>query len=319
MLQEGRRRAERGADVVVGVVEDHGRTHTREQLAGLDVVERHAITYRGASMLEMDVDAVLARAPQVCLVDELAHTNVPGSRHGKRYEDVDDLLDAGIDVISTVNIQHLESLNDVIERITGVSQRELIPDSFVRCAEQVHLVDQTPEALRRRMAHGNIYGRDQADAALASYFREGNLAALRELALMWVADQVEEGLTAYRERHGIADGWETRERVIVAVTGAPTSDDVIRRAARISGRLRGELVGVRVRPTDGLTSPDSPGLTRQRQLLAALGARYRRSPRATWRRRWSTWPGPRTRRRSCSGRRTDLAGASSSAARSSTT
>lgn len=275
MLQEGERRRARGADVVVGIVETHGRPGTSAQIGDLEVVPRRSVTYRGAELEEMDLDAILARAPQICLVDELAHTNVPGSRHAKRYEDVEALLEAGIDVISTVNIQHLESLNDVVERITGATQREIIPDALVRAADQVHLVDQTPEALRRRMVHGNIYGPERAEAALANYFRVGNLAALRELALMWVADQVDEGLQAYRERHGISEGWETRERIVVAITGAPTGDDVIRRAARIAGRLRGELIGVRVRPTDGLSGADSPTLEHQRQLLAALGARYR--------------------------------------------
>ncbi|MFN8050053.1 MAG: hypothetical protein U0Q22_01285 [Acidimicrobiales bacterium] len=210
MLQEGRRRAERGADVVIGVVETHGRPSTAEQIGDLEIVPRRTVTYRGAELEEMDLDAILARAPQICLVDELAHTNVEGSVHRKRYEDVQQLLDAGIDVIATVNIQHLESLNDVVERITGATQREIVPDAVVRAADQVHLVDQTPEALRRRMVHGNIYGPERAEAALANYFRAGNLAALRELALMWVADQVDEGLQAYRERHGISAGWETR-------------------------------------------------------------------------------------------------------------
>ena len=275
MLQEGQRRAERGADVVIGVVETHGRPSTADQIGDLEVVPRRTVSYRGAELHEMDVEAVLARAPGICLVDELAHTNAPGSRNTKRYEDVQELLAAGIDVISTVNIQHLESLNDVVERITGATQREVIPDAVVRAADQVHLVDQTPEALRRRMVHGNIYGPDRVEAALSNYFREGNLTALRELSLMWVADQVDEGLQAYRERHGISEGWETRERVVVAVTGAPTGDAVIRRAARIASRLRGELVGVRVRPTDGLAGGDGPALDQHRRLLAALGARYR--------------------------------------------
>ena len=167
MLQEGHRRRERGADVVIGVVETHGRPSTIEQIGDLEVVPRRHLTYRGAELEEMDVDAIIERAPRICLVDELAHTNVPGSRTAKRYEDVELLLDAGIDVISTVNIQHLESLNDVVERITGAAQREIIPDALVRAADQVHLVDQTPEALRRRMAHGNIYAPERAEAALA--------------------------------------------------------------------------------------------------------------------------------------------------------
>lgn len=275
MLQEGRRRAERGADVVIGIVETHGREQTLDQIGELETVGRRTIEYRGAVLEEMDLDAILQRAPAICLVDEMAHTNAPGSRHEKRWQDVEELLDAGIEVISTVNIQHLESLHDVVERITGATQREVIPDSIVRSADQVHLVDQTPEALRRRMAHGNIYRGDRVDAALANYFRVGNLSALRELALMWVADQVDDGLQSYRDRHGISDSWETRERIVVAITGAPNGDQVIRRAARIASRLRGELLGVRVRPTDGLASTESPALEVHKQLLAALGGRYR--------------------------------------------
>ena len=161
------------------------------------------LEYRDTTFEEMDIDAILARRPERALVDELAHTNVPGSRNEKRWQDVEELLGAGIDVISTVNIQHLESLNDVVEQITGVVQRETIPDAVVRRAQQVELVDQTPEALRRRMAHGNIYAAEKIDAALAHYFREGNLAALRELALLWLADKVDDALEEYRSRHGI--------------------------------------------------------------------------------------------------------------------
>ena len=200
MLAEGARRQERGTDVVVGLCETHDRPRTAELLAGLEVVPRIARTYRGAVISEMDLDALLARRPQVALVDELAHTNVPGGRHAKRWEDIDELLAAGIDVISTVNIQHLESLNDVVEAVTGVAQRETVPDQVVRGADQVELVDMTPEALRRRMAHGNIYKAAQVDAALANYFRVGNLSALRELALLWLADRVDEGLDRYRAR-----------------------------------------------------------------------------------------------------------------------
>src|ERR1043166_1269034 len=216
MLNEGRRRHAGGTDVVIGLVETHGRARTAEQVGDLEVVPLRSIEYRGTAFNEMDVDAVLARHPDVVLVDELAHTNIPGSRHEKRWQDVEQLLDAGINVISTLNIQHLESVNDVVERITGIKQRETIPDEVVRRADQIELVDQTPEALRRRMAHGNIYKSDKIDAALANYFRPGNLAALRELALLWLADRVDEGLESYREHHGITEPWETRERVLGA-------------------------------------------------------------------------------------------------------
>jgi two-component system sensor histidine kinase KdpD len=275
MLDEGWRRHERGTDVVVGYVETHRRPKTQAQLRDLEVVPRRVVDYRGTVFEEMDVDAIVARKPAVALIDELAHTNVPGSEHEKRWQDVDEILDAGIDVITTLNIQHLESLNDVIEPITGVRQRETVPDNVVRRADQIELVDMSPEALRRRMAHGNIYPPERVDAALANYFRPGNLAALRELALLWVADRVDENLQRYREAHGIAETWETRERVVVAVTGAPGGEQVVRRAARIAGRLHGGLIGVHVVPSDGLQSRAGSELTRQRALLGELGGSYR--------------------------------------------
>ena len=274
MLNEGRRRAERGTDVVIGIVETHGRAKTAEQMGDLEVVPRRQVEYRGTTLEEMDLDAVLARAPKVALVDELAHTNAPGSRNTKRWQDIEELLAAGIDVISTVNIQHLESLNDVVEGITGITQRETVPDAWVRAADQIELVDSTPEALRRRMAHGNIYPAERIDAALANYFREGNLSALRELALLWVADRVDEALTEYRVRHGIERPWETRERVIVALTGAPGGDHLVRRAARIATRARAELVGVHIRAEDGVLGPSDDLLDEHRVLLGQLGGRY---------------------------------------------
>ncbi len=274
MLNEGWRRKERGTAVVVGFVETYGRTNTMAQIRDLEVIPRKRMEYRGAEFEEMDVDAILRRRPEVALVDELAHTNVPGSRNEKRWQDVEELLDAGISVISTVNIQHLESLNDVVERITGTRQRETVPDEIVRQAEQVELVDMTTEALRRRLAHGNVYAAEKIDAALANYFRPGNLGALRELALLWVADQVDVGLEQYRERHGITDPWETRERVVVAVTGAPGTESLIRRAARIARRAHGELVGVHVTTDDGLAGPPSGLLEKHRRLLEEMGGQY---------------------------------------------
>jgi two-component system sensor histidine kinase KdpD len=274
MLNEGWRRKERGTDVVVAVVETHDRTTTERELRDLEVIPRRRLTYRGEAFEEMDVDAVLARAPSVALVDELAHTNVPGSRNVKRWQDIEELLAAGITVVSTVNIQHLESLTDVIEQITGVVQRETVPDSVVRSADQIELVDMTPEALRRRLAHGNVYSPENVDTALANYFRVGNLAALRELTLLWVADRVDEGLTEYRERHGIDDPWETRERVVVALTGAPGGDRLIRRGSRMASRAHAELVGVHVRSSDGLSTPDESLLARHRELLEEFGGRY---------------------------------------------
>jgi two-component system, OmpR family, sensor histidine kinase KdpD len=275
MLGEGHRRAGRGTDVVVGFVETHGRKHTEELVEGLEVVPRARLPYRGSTFEEMDLDAVLARNPEVVLVDELAHSNVPGSKHTKRWQDVEDLLGAGIDVISTVNIQHLESLNDVVEKITGVPQRETLPDAVVRAADQVELVDMTPEALRRRMAHGNIYPPEKIDAALTNYFRTGNLTALRELALLWLADKVDEGLQRYREQHHIRETWEARERVVVALTGGPEGETLIRRAARIAARSGGgELLAVHVTRSDGLTGANPAALAAQRRLAESLGGSY---------------------------------------------
>ena len=197
------------------------------------------------------------------LVDELAHTNCPGSGHEKRWQDIEDLLDAGIDVISTVNIQHLESLNDVVEKITGVPQRERVPDAVVRGADQVELVDMAPEALRRRLAHGNMYAAEKVTAALGNYFRVGNLTALRELALLWTADKVDEALQRYRAQQGITGTWETRERVVVAVTGGPEGETLIRRAARIAARSSGgDLLAVHVSRSDGLTGASPADLGR---------------------------------------------------------
>ena len=274
MLNEGWRRHTRGTDVVVGYVETHGRENTAAQLRDLPVVARQHLDYRGQTLEEMDVDAIVARRPAVALVDELAHTNVPGTRNEKRWQDIEELLDAGIDVISTLNIQHLVSLNDVVERITGITQRETVPDAVVRQADQIELVDMHPEALRRRMAHGNIYPADKVDAALGHYFRVGNLGALRELALLWVTDRVDEELAAYRQRYGIEEPWETKERIVVAVTGAPGTEHLLQRASRMAARVNGELIGVHVRATDGYAHDPTAGLDTQRGLLTELGGRY---------------------------------------------
>ena len=274
MLGEGRRRAERGTDVAVGFVETHGRLRTAAQLGDLPVIPRLRIAHDGVLLEEMNLDAVLSRRPQVVIVDELAHTNVAGSRNAKRWEDVEELLQAGIDVISTVNIAHLESLADVCESITGVPQRESVPDAVVRGADQIELVDMTPEALRRRLAHGNIYDPETIDVALANYFRVGNLAALRELALLWVADRVDETLQEYRTVHGIRRPWETRERVMVALTGAPGGEALIRRAARMAARASADLVGVHVVTDDGLRDLPDNLLGRHRDLLEEFGGTY---------------------------------------------
>ena len=273
MLGEARRRLGRGTDVVVGYVETHGREHTESMLEGLEVVPRRTLEHRGSTFTEMDTEAVLARRPAVVLVDEMAHTNVPGSRHTKRISDIEELRRAGIDVITTVNIQHLESLNDEVERITGVRQRETVPDEVVRTADQIQLVDMAPDALRRRMAHGNIYRPERIDASLASYFRVGNLTALRELALLWLADRVDDALGDYRRAHRIEHSWPTKERIVVAVTGGPESATLLRRGARLAQRAAGsELMAVHVISDDGLRSTDTSGLARLQDLARDLGA-----------------------------------------------
>jgi two-component system sensor histidine kinase KdpD len=274
MLGEAHRRRLRGTDVVVGYVETYSRARTQAMVDGLEIIPRSQVTYRGACFEEMDLGAVLARRPQVVCVDELAHSNVPGSRHEKRWQDVADLLAAGITVLSTVNIQHLESVNDVVEKITGIRQRETVPDAVVRAADQVELIDITPEALRRRMAHGNVYPADKVDAALGNYFRVGNLTALRELALLWLADKVDDALQDYRRDHDIATTWETRERVVVALTGGPEGQTLVRRAARIAARGGAELLGVHVARSDGLAGSSPGHLAEQRRLLEGLGGGY---------------------------------------------
>ena len=242
--------------MVIGFVETHHRPNTDSQIRDLEIVPRVTREYRGAQLEEMDLEAILRRRPEVALVDELAHTNVPGSTHEKRWQDVEALLDAGIDVITTVNIQHLESVNDVVEKITGITQQETVPDSIVRRADQIEIVDVTPEALRRRMAHGNIYAADKIDASLSNYFRVGNLSALRELALLWLADRVEDALQRYQDDHDIAQTWETRERLIVGVKGTPVDEILLRRAARIASRSGAEIIAVHVKCADGVHRGD---------------------------------------------------------------
>ena len=278
MLGEAHRRLSRGTDVVVGVAETHGRMHTAEQLDGLEVLPSVEVTCAGVVRPELDVDAVLTRRPEVVVIDDLAHTNAPGSRHAKRWQDVDQLLDAGISVLTTVNVEHLEGLSDVVEQITGILPRETLPDAVVRRADQIELVDMSPEALRRRLAHGNVHPAEKIDAAMGNYFRVGNLIALRELALLWLADQVDEGLRRYKSQHGIDHVWEARERVVVALTGGPEGETLIRRAARIAARsARGsdiDVLAVHVLAGSGPVGTSTAALQRHRQLVEDLGGSY---------------------------------------------
>jgi two-component system, OmpR family, sensor histidine kinase KdpD len=273
MLDEGWRRHRRGADVVIGFVETHGRPRTAELIRDLEVVPRRVVSYRDSDFEEMDLDAVLARAPEVALVDELAHTNVPGSgRHEKRWQDVIELLEAGINVITTVNVQHLESIADAVERMTGSRVRERVPDWVVRKADQLELIDSSPEQLRRRMMHGNIYPPAKVTDALTHFFRTENLVALRELALRFVADETEEELLAYlRDRHP-NEMWDTSERIMVAITAAHGTDAVMRRAARLSARMKGDLHAVHVVGAEQSRQRDADSLVALRKLADDLGA-----------------------------------------------
>lgn len=275
MLEEGRRLSEAGKDVVVAVVETHGRAATASLLDGLEVQPRKSVEYRGVELGEMDLAGVLARKPEIALVDELAHTNAPGSPNDKRWQDVEALLDAGIDVMSTVNIQHIESLNDVVRQITGVPQRETIPDAALRRADQIELADLAPQALRDRLTEGLVYPTARVDAALSNYFRLGNLTALRELALLWLADEVDLALQAYRSEQGIDAPWEARERIVVALTGGPEGETLLRRGARIAARSSGgKLFAVHVTANDGLAERDPATLAAQRALVETLGGSY---------------------------------------------
>jgi two-component system sensor histidine kinase KdpD len=257
MLMEGRRRKKRGTDVVAGFVETYGRPLTVEAIGDLEIVPRKKIEYKGVTLEEMDTGAVIARNPQVALVDELAHTNAPGSKHEKRWQDVQELLNAGITVISTVNIQHLESLADVVQTVTGVPVRERVPDAVVDEADEVEVVDMSPQALRSRIRHGNVYPPDRAKQALESFFREGNLNALRELALRRVATTVEQDLEEYMRGHDIDAVWPAADNVLVAIDDSADAQRVIRRASHMANRLGGELFGVFVEtPTWARTGPD---------------------------------------------------------------
>jgi two-component system, OmpR family, sensor histidine kinase KdpD len=275
MLNEGRRRLDRGTDVVVGFVESHGRQRTEEMIDGLEVVPRKTVDYRGSLLAEMDLDALLSRHPQVALIDELAHTNVPGSgQHAKRWEDVLDVLAAGVDVITTVNIQHLESIADEVEHMTGVRVRERVPDWVVRKADQIELVDSSPEQLRRRMLHGNIYPKERVTLALSNFFRTDNLIALRELALRFLADETDEELLEYLRRHESKVVWETCERVMVAVTAAAGTDGLMRRAARMASRLKADLDVLHVAASDATRPGDRKSTEKLHELAADIGARW---------------------------------------------
>jgi len=275
MLREAHALRARGLDVVVGFVETYGRRETDAQLKDLELVPRRRIEYRGVTMEEMDVDAIVSRKPQVCVVDELAHTNGPGSRHGKRYEDVLEILDAGIHVMTAVNIQHLETLNDAVARATGVRVRETVPDTFLDRADEVINVDVTVEELRNRLREGKIYRAEKVEQALSNFFRKGNLSTLRELALRAVADEVGEKAASYRAREGLEPAL-IPERVMVCMSSNALAPRVIRTGARIAGRLGSRWYAVYVETprerVDRINARDAEALQQNIKLAETLGA-----------------------------------------------
>ena len=275
MLQEANALRARGVDVVIGLVETYGRRETEAQIRELEVLPLRSVEYRGVRLRELDVEAVIARRPGVCVVDELAHTNAPGSRRRKRYEDVLDLLDAGIGVLTAVNIQHIETLNDAVARATGVHVRETVPDTFLQRADEITNVDVTVEELRTRLREGKVYAREKIDQALSGFFRKGNLSTLRELALRVVADEVGQKAATDRAREGL-DPAQIPERVMVCMSSNPQAPRVIRTGARIAGRLGSRWYAVYVQtPLEGpgrISEADAGALGENIRLAERLGA-----------------------------------------------
>jgi two-component system sensor histidine kinase KdpD len=273
MLSEAIRRSKRGEDLVIGIVETHGRKGIAELAGELQVVPRRKMDYKGTIFEEMDIDAILARKPQVALVDELAHTNIPGSRHRKRYEDVLELLDAKIDVLSTVNIQHIESIAPTVRAITGISVRETVPDWVLQLAQETVMVDLTPEALQNRMKRGDVYGKEKVEQALKNFFRRGNLIALRELALRQVAEQVDRSLSSYMDEKDIRENWAVRERIAVCISSNPRAQYLVARAARMARRLDAELYVIHVDVDRDGSERDQKSLAANLQFAESLGAK----------------------------------------------
>jgi two-component system, OmpR family, sensor histidine kinase KdpD len=272
MLSEAIRRKKRGEDVVIGVVETHGRKGIEDLLSEIEAVPRKKIEYKGTVFEEMDVDAILTRHPEVVLVDELAHTNIPGSKHRKRYEDIQELLAARIDVISTLNIQHIESIAPVVRSITGITVRETVPDWVPLTATETVMVDLTPEALQNRMKRGDVYSSEKVERSLKNFFRRGNLIALRELALRQVAEQVDRSLESYMEAQDIRKNWAVRERMAVCISSNPSGQYLIARAARMARRMDAELYVVHVDREFGLKKANQPALDANLRFAESLGA-----------------------------------------------
>ncbi len=273
MLSEAIRRHSRGEDVVIGVVESHGRKGIEELLTQLEIIPRKKLEYKGTTFEEMDVDAIIARRPEVVLVDELAHTNIPGSKHRKRYEDVQEILAAKIDVVTTLNIQHIESLAPVVRSITGIIVRETVPDWVPLTASETVMVDLTPEALQNRMKRGDVYSTDKVERSLKNFFRRGNLIALRELALRQVAEQVDRSLESYMEAQDIRKNWGVRERMAVCVSANPTGQYLIARSARMARRMDAELYVIHVDREIGPREPNQDALAANLRFAENLGAK----------------------------------------------
>lgn len=272
MLSEACRRKSRGEDVVIGVVETHGRKGIEELLTGIESIPRKQIEYKGTIFEEMDVEAIIARHPQVVLVDELAHTNIPGSKHRKRYEDVQEILAAKIDVVSTLNIQHIESIAPVVRSITGITVRETVPDWVPLTATETVMVDLTPEALQNRMKRGDVYSSEKVERSLKNFFRRGNLIALRELALRQVAEQVDRSLESYMEAEDIRKNWAVRERIAVCISSNPAGQYLIARAARMARRMDAELYVVHVDRELVMKEPNQNELNANLRFAESLGA-----------------------------------------------
>jgi two-component system sensor histidine kinase KdpD len=273
MLSETLRRRSRGEDVVIGVVETHGRKGIEELSSQIEAVPRKKIEYKGTVFEEMDVDAILARKPEVVLVDELAHTNIPGSKHRKRYEDIQDLLAAKIDVVSTLNIQHIESIAPVVRSITGITVRETVPDWVPLTATETVMVDLTPEALHNRMKRGDVYSTEKVERSLKNFFRRGNLIALRELALRQVAEQVDRSLETYMEDEDIRKNWGVRERMLICISGNPAGQYLVARGARMARRMDAELYVIHVDRELGPKEHNAGALAANLRFAESLGAK----------------------------------------------
>ncbi|MBU0724651.1 MAG: sensor histidine kinase KdpD [Alphaproteobacteria bacterium] len=271
MLEDAQRRRKEGADIVIGIVESHGRQETEALMRGLEAIPRRLLSYRGRLMSELDLDAVLARRPALVLVDELAHTNVPGSRHEKRYQDVAEILDAGIDVLTTMNVQHLESLNDVVARITRIRVRETLPDKVLELADEIELIDLPPDELIQRLRAGKVYLRDQAHRAVNHFFSRGNLTALRELALRAAAERVDSQMISYMRAHAIPGPWPTSDRLLVCIDAGPAAEALVRAAKRTAERQRIPWIALHVLHEEQMDEPARDRLAAAMHLAEQLG------------------------------------------------